>query len=135
MDIPSDWHNKQLAEKWDIIRDIRRVVTGALELERAEKRIGSSLQAKPTVYLHKNSIDAFKGLDADDIFITSGANLVEGSGPEDAFRLDDVADVSVVRGSANGEKCERCWKILPEVGSTGLPICLRCANAINEITG
>ena len=122
-----------MADKWSIIRDVRKVVTGALELERSEKRIGSSLQAKPTVYMDKNALQTFQGLDAEDIFITSGVNLEEGDGPDDAFRIDEIQNVSVVQGSADGEKCERCWKILPEVGKKGKPICSRCEDAVAEL--
>ncbi|MBH69098.1 MAG: isoleucine--tRNA ligase [Rhodospirillaceae bacterium] len=132
MDIPQSWSNEELAKKWNIIRDVRRVVTGALELERAEKRIGSSLQAKPTVFIQEAAIEAFGNLEAADIFITSGAILTKGAGPENAFRLLDVPGVSVVQGFAEGEKCERCWKILPEVGSNEFSVCRRCRDAIDK---
>ena len=132
-EIPKNWNNPALAAKWSIIRDVRKVVTGALELERSEKTIGSSLQAKPTVYMDKNALEAFQGLDAEDIFITSGVNLEEGVGPDNAFRIDEIPSVSVVQGSADGEKCERCWKILPEVGKNGKPICNRCEGAVAEL--
>ena len=132
-EIPKNWNNPALAAKWSIIRDVRKVVTGALELERSEKTIGSSLQANPTVYMDKNALEAFQGLDAEDIFITSGVNLEEGVGPDNAFRIDEIPSVSVVQGSADGEKCERCWKILPEVGKNGKPICNRCEGAVAEL--
>ena len=131
MEIPKDWSNPALAKKWDLIRDVRRVVTGALEIERAEKRIGSSLQAKPTVYLRADAIEALDGLEAADIFITSGVNLTDEMAPSKAFSIDDVEGVAVIQGSAEGDKCERCWKILPEVGLAGEPICGRCADAIS----
>ena len=99
-----NWNNPALVAKWSIIRDVRKVVTGALELERSEKTIGSSLQANPTVYMDKNALEAFQGLDAEDIFITSGVNLEEGVGPDNAFRIDEIPSVSVVQGSADGEK-------------------------------
>src|SRR5436305_12162878 len=50
-EIPADYRNDALAEKWRKVREVRRVVTGALELERAAKRIGSSLEAAPMVYV------------------------------------------------------------------------------------
>ncbi len=109
---------------------MRRVVTGALELERAEKRIGSSLQAKPTVYLTSDAMAALEGMDAADIFITSGVTLIESEPPTDSFVLEDVAGVGVVQGSAEGIKCERCWKILPEVGLNKEPVCNRCADSL-----
>ena len=130
MEIPKDWDNKELAQKWDLIRDVRKVVTGALEIERAEKRIGSSLQAKPTVYLTADAMAALEGLDAADIFITSGVTLIQSEPPANSFMLEDVAGVGVVQNSADGVKCERCWKILPEVSLNNEPVCNRCAYSL-----
>ena len=62
-DIPDNWQDDALAAKWQNIRLLRRVVTGALEIERAEKRIGSSLQAHPTVYTVKNYFDVVSKTD------------------------------------------------------------------------
>ena len=134
MEIPEAWNDKELAKKWDLIRDVRKVVTGALEIERSEKRIGSSLQAKPTVYLTSDALTALDGMDASDIFITSGVTLINLDPPSDAFILEDIRGVGVVQGSADGEKCERCWKILPEVATNEEPICNRCADAITRIS-
>lgn len=57
------------------------------------------------------------GLDMAEICITSQASLIKGSAPEGAFALPDVAGVAVEFALAEGEKCQRCWKILPDVGS------------------
>lgn len=127
--VPAAWRDEALAAKWAVIRSVRRVVTGALELERAEKRIGSSLQAAPTVYVSAAEKAAFDGLDPAEIFITSAATLVEGAGPEDAYRLPEVEGVACVPGTAEGGKCERCWRVLPEV-AIGEPICDRCASVV-----
>ncbi len=129
--VPASWRDDALAAKWARIRDLRRVVTGALELERAAKRIGASLQAAPTVHATQEHADALVGLDLAEISITSGAKLVVGEGPADAFRLPDVAGVSVVPGLADGHRCERCWKVLPEVGANAKPLCRRCDDAVS----
>ncbi len=71
-EVDEAWRDDALAEKWEKIRRLRRVVTGALEIERAEKRIGSSLQAAPTVYADADSVAAMEGLDLAEISITSG---------------------------------------------------------------
>ncbi len=125
---PEGWLAPALAEKWEAIRDIRRVVTGALEIERREKRIGSSLQAHPQVYLAPERLAALDGIDFAEVCITSSIDLLTGEPPESAFRLDDVAGVAVVSRGAQGEKCQRCWQVLPEVGtSTKAPdLCKRC---------
>ena len=94
------------------------VVTGALEVERREKRIGSSLESAPIVYIEdEDLLEAFAGQSAADIFITSQAELKLEKANGDAFRLDDVDNVAVVPQKAVGNKCARSWKILPEVGT------------------
>jgi isoleucyl-tRNA synthetase len=131
-DIPAEWRDDALAQKWDTIRKLRRVVTGALEIERANGVIGSGLQAAPTVYATRDYLDALSGLSLAEIAITSGANLVEGEGPAQAFRLPDVPGVAVVPAVAGGAKCQRCWQVLTEVGSNPQhdDICNRCADAV-----
>ena len=115
--VPADWRDDALAEKWRKLRNVRRVVTGALELERAAKRIGSSLEAHPIVHIAEPDLFAAM-VDADlaELCITSGAALVEGEGPPAAFRLPDVPGVAVVPQRAQGRKCARSWKISPAVG-------------------
>ena len=117
-DVPREWRDDALAQKWRKVRQVRRVVTGALEIERAHKRIGSSLEAHPTVYV--GDADLFAALvdvDVAEVCITSGATLVEGEGPPDAFRLPDVPGVAVEPRRAEGRKCARSWKISVAVGS------------------
>ncbi len=117
-DAPIKWMDQDLARKWRRVRKVRRVVTGALEVERREKRIGSSLESAPIVYIeNKDLLEAFDGLSAADIFITSQAELKLEKANGEAFRLDDVDDVAVVPQKATGNKCARSWKILPEVGT------------------
>jgi isoleucyl-tRNA synthetase len=115
--VPASWRNDALAEKWRALRNLRRVVTGALELERAAKRIGSSLEAAPMVYVADAELFA-DAVDVDlaELCITSAATLVEGEGPAEAFRLDDVPGVAVEPRRAEGRKCARSWKISPAVG-------------------
>ncbi|HML12910.1 MAG TPA: class I tRNA ligase family protein, partial [Xanthobacteraceae bacterium] len=116
--VPSSWRDEALAEKWERLRHLRRVVTGALELERAAKRIGSSLEAAPIVYVSDPDLFAAAvDIDLAELCITSAATLVEGEGPPSAFRLADVAGVAVEPRRAEGRKCARSWKISPAVGS------------------
>jgi isoleucyl-tRNA synthetase len=122
-DVPAEWRDAALAAKWEKVRELRRVVTGALEVERREKRIGASLEAAPDVYVTNAELKAaMTGVDLAEISITSGAALIDGEGPVGAFRLDEVPGVAVVSKPAQGRKCARSWKILPEVGSVpGFP--------------
>ena len=129
---PAAWSNPELAAKWARIRDVRRVVTGALELARADKQIGASLQAAVTVHVTADDLAALEGLDLAEITITSSATAVTAPVPEDAFRLAEIADVGVVVRLAEGEKCARCWQVLNDVGAApDLPgVCGRCADAV-----
>ena len=117
-EIPGDWKDDALAERWRQIRMVRRVVTGALEIERQEKRIGSSLEAAPVVYLTDPALKkVLETVDLAEVFITSQASLSDQSVPAEAFTLEDVAGVGVVSQMAQGRKCARSWKIGEDVGT------------------
>jgi isoleucyl-tRNA synthetase len=134
-DVPADWRNEALVGKWERLRRLRRVVTGAIELERAAKRIGSSLQAHPVVHAPSEELAVVGDIDFAELAITSSITLKAGPVPDGAFTLPDVADVGVVIGFAEGEKCGRCWRVLPEVGSdpSHPEICRRCADAVGHL--
>jgi isoleucyl-tRNA synthetase len=125
-EIPAAWRDDELARVWADIRRVRRVVTGALEIERADKRIGSSLEAAPVIYISdpallKTVAAELAGANGEtgmaEIAITSGATIVAGHGPATAFRLEDVPGVAVEPRRAEGIRCARSWKIQPDVGS------------------
>jgi isoleucyl-tRNA synthetase len=107
----------RLAAKWETIRNVRRVVTGALELERAAKNIGSSLEASPVIYVaDRGMLATLFDIDLAEVCITSNYEVREGEAPAAAFRLDAVPGVAVVVEKAVGTKCARSWKISPFVG-------------------
>ena len=111
------YRDDRLAAKWERIRDVRRVVTGALELERAAKNIGSSLEASPVIYVADRALLAtLFDVDLAEVCITSNYEVREGEAPANAFRLDAVPSVAVVVEKAQGTKCARSWKILQTVG-------------------
>lgn len=117
-EVPASWKNEALAEKWKKIRAVRTVVTGALEIERKDKRIGSSLEAAPVVHIaDAELLKALEGQDFEEICITSGIVIEGNEGPADAFRLTEVAGVSVEPKLAEGVKCARSWRITTDVGS------------------
>jgi isoleucyl-tRNA synthetase len=116
--VPESWRDDALAETWDRVRDVRRVVTGALEIERAAKRIGSSLEAAPQVFVtDAATLDALDEIDLAEISITSAATLVREAPPAEAFTLPDVPGVGVIVQRAEGRKCARSWRITADVGS------------------
>ena len=136
MDIPETpaaWLNPELAEKWTMIRRVRRVVTAALEVQRTEKVIGASLEAAPTLYLADQVVkDVLEHMPFADICITSDLTLSTEAAPSDAFTMAEIEGVAVSFVKAEGEKCERCWKILPDVGThSHAGVCGRCDDALS----
>ncbi|MES2666831.1 MAG: isoleucine--tRNA ligase [Pseudomonadota bacterium] len=129
-DTPKEWFNPELATKWEAIRAARRVVTGALEVQRTAKVIGASLEAAPIVHVTDASLlHTLQSVDFADLCITSGLTLTAAS--MDGFHLPDVPGLSVVFAHATGQKCQRCWQILPDVGSHKHPhTCARCDAAL-----
>ncbi|GJD47844.1 Isoleucine--tRNA ligase [Methylobacterium crusticola] len=115
---PAAWRDEALARRWAKIRRVRRVVTGALEIERAAKRIGASLEAAPRVFVADPDLRAsLEGIDFAEVCITSDIAVETGEGPADAFRLDEVRGVAVVPALARGRKCARSWKVSESVGA------------------
>ncbi len=134
--VPKEWENQILAAKWEKIKKVRKVVTGALEIERKAKNIGSSLEAAPIVYISDNDLFlAQRDVDMAEICITSNIEIREEKGPSEAFRLDDIKGVFVVFAKAKGRKCQRSWKISDDVGADkDYPdISLRDAKAMREL--
>lgn len=129
---PADWRNEPLAAKWEGIRRARRTVTAALEIQRTAKVIGASLEAAPVVHIDDADLaKSLKSVPFADLCITSSLSLTTDPAPAEAFRLTDVAGVAVVFEMAEGAKCERCWKILPDVGTHAKPCtCKRCNDAM-----
>jgi len=114
---PAAWRDDAEADRWAKVERVTRVVTGALEIERRDKRLGAALEAAPVVHIaDPELLAAFDGLDAAEVFRTSQAVLIAGDGPADAFRLPEITGVAVQPKRAEGRKCARSWRILPEVG-------------------
>jgi isoleucyl-tRNA synthetase len=129
---PAAWLDEALAAKWAQLRQVRRAVTAALEVQRTAKVIGASLEAAPVVHVEDaGALAALRSVDFADLCITSGLFLTADPAPAEAFRLPEVPGVGVVFELALGEKCQRCWKILPDVGSHQHPhTCARCNAAL-----
>ena len=130
---PASWLNPELAEKWAMIRRVRRVVTAALEVQRTEKVIGASLEAAPTLYLADQGVkDILEQMPFADICITSDLTLSTDAAPSDAFTMAEIEGVAVSFVKAEGEKCGRCWKILPDVDThSHAGVCGRCNDALS----
>jgi isoleucyl-tRNA synthetase len=134
-EVPEAWRDEALAAKWDQVRAVRRVVTGALELERGRAFQGANLQARPIVHLDPEVVAALERVDLAEIAITSGIEIVRGRAPAGAYTDDAVPGVAVIARPAEGAKCERCWKVLPEVGHHAAhpTLCRRCVDAVEVL--
>lgn len=134
-DVPAEWSAPELAEKWASVRQIRRAVLGALEIERAEKRIGASLQSAPLVTIPAEMLAQVSDVDLAEVCITSDLTVQAGEVPDGAFTLAEVPGIGVSPQLADGEKCERCWRVLPDVGThdNAPGTCGRCAEAVRDL--
>ncbi|WP_281996063.1 isoleucine--tRNA ligase [Ruegeria faecimaris] len=130
---PADWRNTELEAGMAKIRRVRRAVTAALEVQRQDKVIGSSLEAAPIVHVEDGETrDLLATFDVDDMCITSGLTVTGDPAPAEAFRVPEIEGVAVVFEKAEGEKCQRCWKILPDVGRHAHDgVCGRCNDALS----
>lgn len=138
-EVPAAWRDEALAEKWHKIRQVRSVVTGALELERAKKTIGSSLEAVPVVYMNDALLEeALSGIDLAEISITSDLVISHEDLPVDSFALREVPGIAVVVEKAEGRgliKCARSWRYTSDVGSDAAfaDVSARDAAALHEL--
>ena len=115
--------------KWDRIMAIRDDVKKVLEQARADKVIGSALEAGLTLYCSKEVYDFLNAIPMDelaDLFIVSHVDLVEGEGGVKGL----VEGLGVSAAHAAGNKCLRCWKYETTVGEDGL--CPRCAKVLKQ---
>jgi len=128
---PAAWRNDALAAKWAKVRRVRRVVNGALEVQRTDKVIGASLEAAPVVHVDAETAAVLETVPFEDLCITSAIGVTTDLAPAEAFRLPEIEGVGVVFERAEGEKCQRCWKILPDVGThSHAGVCKRCDEAL-----
>ena len=125
---PAKYENLEINENWKIIKQIRKVITGALEIKRAEKLIGSSLEAHVDIYVESETLEKIKNYPLDEISITSSFSLHALTNASQGFSLEDVADVKIAVSKTNGQKCQRCWKYKEQLIRN--EICERCDNAI-----
>jgi isoleucyl-tRNA synthetase len=135
--IPAEWRDDALAETMERLLAVRRVVTKALELARAEKKIGASLEAWPELFIDEAYRDALAldGLSLPELCITSGVEVrpfAEAGGASGLETLADVPGVAVRFRRSEHAKCGRCWQLVPEVGADpSYPdLCARCVDAV-----
>ena len=133
------WQDDELARKWELIRVNRKRVTATLEVARQSGLIGSSLQARvilPVLPAHVSLLTADEWAE---IAIVSGITIksVRASSPGTFGGLDreNIPNpLAVTVELAVGQKCARCWRVLPEVGENVRhpALCRRCADAVES---
>ncbi|MBA3813297.1 MAG: isoleucine--tRNA ligase [Alphaproteobacteria bacterium] len=134
-ELPFKWNALELGRKYDGLRAIRKLMTGALEVARASKVFGSSLQAKVTLFIDSSHKVFIQNVDLAELSITSDVEVIEGPVPEGAFMLDETPNMGVRVTLASGNKCNRCWRVLPEVGTVEITpdLCCRCGTVVERM--
>jgi isoleucyl-tRNA synthetase len=134
-EIDGKYYDQKLEEKWDNLFMLRNEVNKALEIKRAEKFLGNSLEAKIVLYLP----DKYNMLVSENreflptFFIVSAVELAD-RGFDDSYKSIEIEGLEVSVERATGAKCQRCWNWSEAVGTfTDAPdICDRCHKVIHE---
>ena len=124
----NEYEDNQLNEKWSLIKNIRKVATGAIEKIREEKIIRSSLEAHIDIFVSAESYKKLEKVMFDEITITSSFSLYVIDEKSKGFSIEDISDVIVKASKVNGEKCQRCWKY--EAKLINDEVCNRCNTVI-----
>ncbi len=124
----NEYEDNQLNEKWSLIKNIRKVTTGAIEKIREEKIIRSSLEAHIDIFVSAESYKKLEKVMFDEITITSSFSLYVIDEKSKGFSIEDISDVIVKASKVNGEKCQRCWKY--EAKLINDEVCNRCNTVI-----
>ena len=131
-DFPSsnrDWINSDLSSKWDYLKSIRKNVNGAIEIERKNKVVGSSLEADVEInFLNEDEILKIDVKGLEDICIVSKLKIIHSKNLDKCFESSDLKGIGVKISKVTGSKCNRCWKYFEVLNDDG--ICQRCAEAI-----
>ena len=125
-----EYQSTDLQKKWDTIKNVRKVITGALEKKRAEKIIGSSLEAHIKIFVSDEMQKIISKVHLDEIAITSSYELLSNKDAVSGFVMDEIKGVSVEVEKAVGDKCNRCWKFTAALNDN--QICDRCEKAIQQ---
>ena len=120
------FEHESLEKIFNEVKRIRKCVTSSLEVSRNEKVIGSSLQAQVKLYISSESQYLVRDIDLAEMCIVSNLEINDISKKTEKSIKFDEEDIFVEILLADGEKCDRCWTILPEVKDNPLNLCVRC---------
>tara|TARA_Y100000590_G_C15708449_1_gene1009475 strand:- start:1169 stop:2671 length:1503 start_codon:yes stop_codon:yes gene_type:complete len=130
--INDSFNNENINQKWQIIKNIRKVITGAIEIQRLNKVIRSSLEASIKLFVSSSIISKINNVSLSEISITSDVKIIESDNHENNFCIEEIKNISVNVEKAKGYKCARCWQVLNEIKRSE-EICSRCQDAIDSI--
>jgi isoleucyl-tRNA synthetase len=138
--VPTEWKKDCLETKWKTIKNVRGIITKALETERMAKTIGSSLEAEVIVYSANSEITKIiSEIDIAEISIISKSTIVTAQPPSNATTDDGIPEIGVVVQNARGKKCDRCWRIGKEMKEVNdarfgnVVLCPRCISVLETI--
>jgi isoleucyl-tRNA synthetase len=138
-EVPREWLDDALKQQWDRLLEVRREVSKALETARAQKLIGSGLEARVRIIAAPEDVPALLAAKRDllsTLFIVSRVDLAAGHGRASVvYESQDIPGLVIGVDRAPGEKCERCWTRTEEVGrdATYPTLCARCVRVVSAI--
>lgn len=126
----AEWNRPLLKEKWEKVKQMRRVIMSAIEQERLAKTVASSLQAELVLFVTPEYASIIEDVEMIDIAIVSKFSFLIAKPQAGAVTLEEVPGVGAVVTKAMGTKCQRCWKIIERVYDG--EVCERCADALDK---
>ena len=135
--IPEIWKNDAIEEQGQLLQSIRKVINGAIEVERLAKTIGSSLEANLLVYTNDNEVyKKLNKIDIQELAIVSSAKCILAQAPYPVTINDDL-HIGVIVQKSECNKCDRCWKFVKDVKEYNneygnIKLCNRCSKIVNN---
>ena len=135
--IPEVWKNDEIEKQGQLLQSIRKVINGAIEVERLAKTIGSSLEANILVYTNDNTVyKELNMIDIKELAIVSSAKVILAKAPYPVVINEDL-HIGVIVQKSEYKKCDRCWKLLNNVKEYNneygnINLCERCKKIVSD---
>jgi isoleucyl-tRNA synthetase len=126
--IDETWIRNDLDESWSFYKKLKRLINGAIEVERKNKTIGSSLEASVILFINDDKkINLVNNEMVEQVSIVSKIEIKKEDSPQNCYTLDDDKSIGVLVSRVDGQKCERCWKYFSKLTDN---VCIRCKEVI-----
>jgi isoleucyl-tRNA synthetase len=126
--IDETWIRNDLDESWSFYKKLKRLINGAIEVERKNKTIGSSLEASVILFINDDKkINLVNNEMVEQVSIVSKIEIKKEGLPQNCYTLDDDKSIGVAVSRVDGHKCERCWKYFSNLTDN---VCIRCKEVI-----